>query len=378
MKTSCMYYIRLVFFFTLSVFPLQASTPDSAVPTDERVVMLFAGDVMGHGPQIKAAYDSVLKTFDYSPCFRLLKPYIEQADIAIANLEVTLAGLPYAGYPQFSSPDELADGLKEAGFDVLITANNHCVDRGKAGLERTLEVIAKRGFKFAGTYANQAQKDSLYPLLLTENNTRIALLNYTYGTNGNPVTAPNIVNRIDTAAFTRDLAKAKNMYPDVIVATIHWGEEYQLAQNAFQERIASDLLKKGVDFIIGSHPHVVQPIIYETYPDSSIRNLVAYSLGNFISNQRERYKNGGIMVEVVYNRTARKVESVQYIPVYVHRGELEGKYQYHLIPTPLALSNDSAIALPADAKELLKQFDQDTRKQLENVPVSTFYTPTAN
>ena len=181
--------------------------------------IIFAGDLMGHTPQHKAA----LKTdgsYDYTPCFRYVRDYIRSADLAILNLEVTLAGPPYTGYPQFSSPRELAVAAKEAGFDIFTTANNHCMDRGKAGLERTLRVLDTLGIPHLGTYRDRQQRDQEHPLIVNRNGIRLALLTYTYGTNGIPAVSPNVVNLIDTADMARDLAVARLRGADFIITLL--------------------------------------------------------------------------------------------------------------------------------------------------------------
>lgn len=138
-----------------------------------------------------------------------------------------IRGKPYKGYPAFSAPDEFLTAIHDAGFNVLVTANNHSLDRGKSGLERTIQLIDSLKVPHAGTYINADEREKKYPLLLEKNGFRIALLNYTYGTNGIPVTPPNIVNYIDTAIIAKDIEESKAMKPDAIIACMHWGIEYQ-------------------------------------------------------------------------------------------------------------------------------------------------------
>ena len=253
--------------------------------------LVFAGDIMGHDSQIASAKNIQNNSYNYDTCFSLLKDYIQSADIAVANLEVTLAGPPYKGYPQFSSPDPLAVAAKDAGFDILITANNHALDRSKKGIERTADVLDSLGIIHTGTFKNSREREVHYPLIVEKNNIRLAILNYTYGTNGLKVKAPNIVNYIDKQQIANDLDKAKTAAPDFIIVTIHWGLEYQRQENQKQKDLAAFFYKHGADAIIGSHPHVVQPIRvqYPDVKDSSDYQLTVYSLGNFISNQRKRY-----------------------------------------------------------------------------------------
>ena len=237
------------------------SATDSIPPTDT-LRLLFVGDLMQHQGQINVARTST--GYDYSTCFTYVKEEIGRADLAIANLEVTLGGKPYKGYPAFSAPDEFLTAIHDAGFNVLVTANNHSLDRGKSGLERTIQLIDSLKIPHAGTYINTEERDKKYPLLLEKNGFRIALLNYTYGTNGIPVTPPNIVNYIDTTVIAKDIEESKTMKPDAIIACMHWGIEYQSLPDKEQKFLADWLIQKGVNHVIGSHPHVVQPIEVRT------------------------------------------------------------------------------------------------------------------
>ncbi|MBQ2553865.1 MAG: CapA family protein, partial [Prevotella sp.] len=182
-----------------------------------QVTLLFAGDLMQHDGQIKAARMSD-GTYDYSDVFKRVTPEISEADIAIANFEVTLGGPPFKGYPQFCAPDEYLVAAKDAGFDVLLTANNHCVDTRERGLRRTIDQMDSLKIPHLGTYKNREERDKQYPFIIEHDGIRICLLNFTYGTNGIPVPAPFVVNLEDTTEIARDIAKAKSMKPDVIIA----------------------------------------------------------------------------------------------------------------------------------------------------------------
>ena len=238
--------------------------------------------------QHKAQLDAALQpdgTYNYNGCFTQVTPEIEAADIAICNFETTLGGAPYSGYPQFCSPDEYAQAIHDAGFDIFLTANNHCMDRRNSGLIRTLDVLDSLGIKHLGTYRNQAERDSLYPYIIEHAGIRIALLNYTYDTNGIPVAKPCIVNVIDTAQIKADIIRARQLKADCIIACMHWGTEYKTEPDNSQKKLEDWLYAHGVDHIIGSHPHVVQPV--RTLPDyrnRPTRHLTVWSLGNYISN----------------------------------------------------------------------------------------------
>ncbi len=338
---------------------------------DRIVTLIFAGDIMGHSPQFQAAYDTQTKTYDYKVCFENVKPYIESADIAVANLEVTLAGPPYSGYPNFSSPDALLDALKYAGYDVMLTANNHVLDRGKPGFERTLKILSDKEMKFVGSYLNQQQRDTLYPLIIDTHGLKIAFLNYTYGTNGYKPLSPTIVNVIDTNQIKKDIKKARSKSADIVVMTVHWGTEYQTKAGIEQQKLAKLFVREGVDLIIGSHPHVVQNAeLLEI--DSTWKVPVFYSLGNSISNQRNINTDGGIMVKVEIGANSKQILKTTYLPVYVHKGILKDKFQYHLIPTPDFVSDTTAnyVINKVDSAALLL-FDKNTRERLSNFEITT-------
>ena len=259
----------------------------------ERITLLFVGDLMQHQAQLDAARTTA-GTYDYTPCFTHVKEQISQADLAIGNLEVTLGGKPYQGYPAFSAPDEYLTAIQDAGFDILLTANNHCLDRGKQGLERTIQQLETRHIPFAGTYRNIEERKQRYPLFIEKKGFRIALLNYTYGTNGIQVKAPNIVNYMDKEQMAKDIRSAQARRPDAIIACMHWGDEYKRMPNQTQQQLADWLLEQGVTHIIGSHPHVIQPMEIRT--SGHRQHVVVYSLGNFISNMKAPYTDGGVMV----------------------------------------------------------------------------------
>jgi poly-gamma-glutamate synthesis protein (capsule biosynthesis protein) len=300
--------------------------------------------------------------YDYNSCFSYVEPYIAAADIAIGNLEVTLAGPPYKGYPQFSSPDALAVALKNAGFDILVQANNHAVDRGKAGLERTLNVLDSMGLIRSGVFRDNRERSERYPLIVEKNGIRLALLNYSYSTNGIRVTPPNIVNSIDTATIRQDLLKAATAEPDFIIALMHWGSEYQLTENIGQQELARFLFRNGTDAIIGSHPHVVQPI------REMNGKLVVYSLGNMISNQRKRYTDGGILFGMTLEKSSStRVVDYHYLPVWVHKPLTDRGADFRLVPAAVDSIYWQEKGISNSDAESMLLFLEDTRKNLEGI-----------
>ena len=377
----------------LSVSP--ADTLPAVSLLSDTLRLLFVGDLMQHQGQIDAARTA--RGYDYSACFAYVKEVISQADFAVANLEVTLGGKPYRGYPAFSAPDEYLTAIHNAGFNVLLTANNHCLDRGRKGLERTLRLIDSLHIPAAGTYTDIEDRRTRYPLLLEKKGFRIALLNYTYGTNGIPVPSPAVVNLIDTTVIAQDIEKARQLHPDVLLACMHWGVEYQSLPGKEQQKLAQWLFAKGVDHIIGAHPHVVQPI--EVHTDSLTRQkrLVAYSLGNFISNMSARRTDGGLMLQMEFVKNGAEKERTS-LKGEKERTNLKGekerkeeekksrkeekrgaqlkKCEYYLVWTDRPIHSKKKnhqilpINFPADSltinsRNLLNLFTKDTRKLLD-------------
>jgi len=333
------------------------------------ISIIFAGDIMGHDTQIEAAFDSETNSYNYEPVFRYVSPYIQSADIAVANLEVTLAGPPFAGYPQFSSPDEFAIAAKEAGFDVMILANNHALDRGARGLARTHRVLDSLNFVHAGTYINEEDRNARHPLIVEKSGIKIALLNYTYGTNGIRIPEPYIVNLIDTSMISRDMEVATSMNPDFTIVTIHWGNEYERNENAEQRRIAGFLISKGADAVIGSHPHVVQPVDVN-YSDTEQPRIVVYSLGNYVSNQRNQYRDGGIMFEMKLAKSSEGsfIAEYSYLPTWVYREQKQEAYNFYILPVSRYENNSIDIKLNDDDLYRLQRFAGDTREHLKGIP----------
>jgi len=279
--------------------------------TTEETTLLFVGDLMQHSPQFIRARQPD-GSFNYDVCFEEVKPYIEAADVAIGNLEVTLGGPPYTGYPCFSAPDDWLYAIKDAGFDMLTTSNNHCLDRGRRGLERTLMMTDSLALHTLGTYRNADERRERYPLVLEKNGIRFAFLTYTYGMNGFETEQPNIVNVVDTVVMKKDILLARSMRPDVIIAIMHWGTEYKLQPDSYQRHYAQWLLENGVDHIIGGHPHVIQPTMYVPYADKPDYHTVVWSQGNFISNMSAPHTTEGTMITLTFRKTGWVTRLTEY------------------------------------------------------------------
>ena len=250
--------------------------------SEDTLTICILGDIMMHSAQISNAERSD-SSYDFKSYFHLLEDKIRKADIAVANMEFTLSGEPYTGYPCFSAPDALADYLAECGFDVFLAANNHIFDKGTKGAERTIEVYRElkqnKGIRFTGIAGNDQELKNNNPLMLRFKGISIALMNFTYGTNlglGTHWPKTNYIGEKEKITEAFDAARANGA--DYIIALPHWGTEYRLKHSKEQEDFARWLSQQGADFIIGAHPHVVQDIgMIDGTP-------VAYSLGNAVSN----------------------------------------------------------------------------------------------
>ncbi|NPA43454.1 MAG: CapA family protein [Chlorobi bacterium] len=292
---------------------------------DSLLVLYFTGDIMVHGPQLEAARRPG-GSYDFNENFRHLQPWLASADLTTGNLETVLGVRPYSGYPRFSSPPELASALKAAGFDLLMTANNHALDKGALGVRRTVAVLDSLGLGHAG--ANADSPGSSPFLWVEKDGFKLAFLNYTYGTNGLPVPSGIRIPVIDTVRMRRDIEEARARRPDKIVVFLHWGNEYRLLPSEFQKRIENFLRRQGVDLIVGSHPHVVQPVRWDG------RTLTAYSLGNFISNQRKFPRDGAFVLGVVLEKKngRTRIARVGYLPFWTRKYIRNGRRVYENIP----------------------------------------------
>lgn len=268
--------------------------------------LLFVGDAMAHGPQLRAALQPD-GTYDFTPCFDALRTEISGADYAVVNLETPVSGGNYSGYPMFNAPDSYVDALRDAGFDLFLTANNHTLDRGDAGLKKTIHLLDSLGLDHLGTYVNATERSRRLPMIAEVKGYRVGMLNYTYGTNGLKAKGDVVVDYIDRDVIAQDVKALRNAGAEIIIANMHWGEEYHLQPVASEKSMADYLTSLGVDVIMGSHPHVVQPVETRTNPITGTPVQVIYSLGNFISNQQDTNSRGGLMVKLRLRRHGGKV-----------------------------------------------------------------------
>lgn len=330
------------------------------------ISILCVGDVMAHSPNLKAALNlgggnSYVFTEDY----HWVNWYIKGVDLAMCNVETTFSGGTPSGYPLFSAPDELAYALSDAGFDVAITSNNHMMDTGFDGMQRTLEVLRNQGMTTVGSrYAGEPSWS-----MREVNGLKIGLVGYTYETtgagassisiNGNYVSreAEELINSFNYHEIDADLEKicadidaAKAAGVNLVLCYMHWGNEYQRQPDANQTYMAQYLADRGADVIFASHPHVLQTVNVLNSADG--RTVpVFYSMGNFISNQRaetlqNRYTEQGMMarVDIRYMKSTGEIlrEKIRVIPTWVDR--YGSPLRYSIIPLDADLAANPVLA----------------------------------
>lgn len=343
----------LCFLFFLPLLSLTAQ--------NDSISMIFVGDAMMHLTQIEGT--AVGNSFDMSHYFKHIEKEVKSADISVVNFETPLGGQPYSGYPVFSAPDEFAQTVRDAGFNLFLLANNHCLDKGTNGLVRTRRVLDSLDIRSVGAYLDKDNRDRSYPLLIRSKGFRIIMLNYTYGTNGFQVTPPRSVNLIDKEVMAADIAEAKLFNPDFIIANMHWGVEYNQIPSDQQRELGNWLFNQGVDVVMGNHPHVVQPIEFKKDLSGGKDRLVVYSMGNLISNMSLRNTNGSMVVKVVFNRKGikRQIASVKYALLFTERYKNErGKVDHHTVPAVTWQKSLEKNSLPEN--QVLSRYITDTRE----------------
>ncbi|KOF10478.1 capsular biosynthesis protein [Planococcus glaciei] len=311
------------------------SAPVAIIPSklikSSRVSLSAVGDILIHERVYLDAKTG--SGFDFTPMLDEAKPFLEAADITVANSESIVGGdsIGLSTYPSFNSPYEVADALKDTGIDVVSMANNHTLDRGEKAILSAINYWDQLGIQHAGAHASEAERNKL--TTLTKNGIKFSFLSYTYGTNGIPT--PNgkdyLLNRIDKQTLQTDLAKAKDA-SDVVVLSLHFGNEYETMPTEEQIELAHFAAEQGADLILGHHPHVLQPVEWIKTTDGR-NSFVIYSLGNFLSGQEGLQKQiGGILhIQAVKTTDAESVkialEKPSFTPTFV---ESENQKNYNV------------------------------------------------
>ncbi len=306
-----------------------AGTPKMMVKTAKLAVV---GDIMVHDYQYNEAYDPATGTYDFMHNFQDAKKYFEGNDLVLGNLELTFGGpdRPYASFPCFNTPDSFLDALKDAGFDLLTTANNHSMDTGRAGVIRTLDKLDEYGIEHFGTYRSQEERDTI--LYKDVNGIKFAFLSYTYGTNGIPVPEKYLVNLIDDEGMVADIQKAREN-ADVVVVMPHMGNEYETYPRDIFVSWADMMFEAGADIVLASHPHVLQKMEYRKidHGDGVHDGFIIYSLGNFISSQTTPPRNASIILHLTVEQQADappNVTEVSFEPIWTQFRNAQDKNEF--------------------------------------------------
>lgn len=332
--------------------------------------LLFAGDAMQHQAQLDRALQlGGGKAYDYSDCFTLIAPEVHGADYAVCNLEVPLGGGPdYTGYPCFSAPDSYAEALRDAGFDMMLTANNHSLDRRDKAARRTLTALDRLGLDHVGSYRDQAQRDSRVPFVRNIKGFKVGFLNYTYGTNGIQPNDGVEIALIDRDRIKREMELTRAAGAEILVVAMHWGIEYVLLENGVQRSLADFLIDNGADLIIGGHPHVVQPMKVVRNERDGKDVLVVYSLGNLISNMKTADTRGGALVRAYLTRDkeGRARFSHADYDTFFSAKPAGGRSNFRVVPSWMPES------IPAAQRQHWQLFDRGAQKVFDrhnvNVP----------
>lgn len=330
--------------------------------------LCFVGDLMCHSTQFNYAKVDA-DSFDFTGVYSEVKKYLSEPDLTIGNLETVIAGegKNYSGYPYFNAPDDFIYALKAAGFDLLVTANNHALDQGWKGVKKTIDVINDYKIHRTGTFISQEDRDSIRIFLV--NSIKIAFLAYSENTNGLPIPQGKefVINLIDEDLIKSDIKKAREKNVDVVIVHLHYGPEYNREPSDYQKEIVQKIIELGADIIIGGHPHVVEPFdIYKTNNTKLDSGFVAYSMGNFISNQRWRYSDAGVILNVQISKNkftdSVYVSDISYLPTWVFKGQTEEGREYIILPSQIGEEDSTYTFLTGEDKKLMKEAFEDTKE----------------
>ena len=337
------------------------SKDNSPMQEDATFTMAVTGDIMCHNTMYQDAYNSSTKSYDFSYFFDDVKQHIQTADIAVGNLETTFAGskVGYSGYPTFNTPEILAKNLKQAGFDVVSTANNHCMDKGYKGIESTIDFLDEADLAHTGTFKSKEDQEKI--LIKNVKGVSIAFLSFTYGTNGIaiPKDKSYAVNLIDKDLMKSQIELAKKQNPDVICVSMHWGIEYQTSSNKEQKNLTDFLFENGVDVILGNHSHVPQEMEKRTIKleDGSTKDgFVIYSLGNFMANQTKKYTQDSaiLKLQITKHKDNGKIsiDKVNYTPTYMYKDTSKNTKKFKILDIDKELKIYESKAEGAISKSL--------------------------
>lgn len=382
LKTIKLCMIAMCVFFLhgcKAVEPSYAMTGGIATPVVKEVTFAVVGDIMVHDYQYNEAYDATTDTYNFMHNFQQTKKYLTGYDFVLGNLELTFGGAerPYASFPSFNTPDTFLDAVKDAGFNVLTTANNHSMDTGKKGVLRTLDKLDEYKIDHMGTYASQEARDKI--LIKEMNGITIAFLSYTYGTNGIPVPDAYLVNLINNEQMSADLKKAQEM-ADLVIVMPHLGNEYESYPRDIFKQWADLMFASGADIVLASHPHVLQPMEYRKvdHGNGVHDGFIIYSLGNFISSQTTPPRNASIILHLTVEQVGDQppnVKEVSFVPIWTQFRNAKGENEFVVrsVYDVLTLSPDTANqTVRKKDQNRVKEIHEETAEFLLNkeIPLS--------
>lgn len=363
--------------------PQNKKTSVQKIPKEKKennidIQISAVGDVLAHQDQLDSQYNSETKQYDFDNNFKYVSPYIKKSDLALANLETTLAGTDhgnYTGYPTFNSPDALAKAVKDAGFGVISAANNHSIDKGSYGLKRTVSTVKGMGETLIGLRENESDKQYT---IQDVKGIKVGMTSFTFETAPvkgqktlNSIVVPSDVSNLissfnpdkpdhDVSKIIEQVNLMKQEGAELTIVFMHWGVEYEREPNKYQKEMAQALADAGVDIIFGSHPHVIEPITYLNSSKTGKQCLVVYSMGNFLSNQRiertnNKYTEDGMIVNVGVEKNIKtnavSIVNTSYIPTWVDRTASGKHYNYEIVPLPAALKDKAAFDITDNTSE---------------------------
>ena len=330
--------------------------------------LCFVGDIMCHSTQFNYAKVNA-DSFDFTGVYSEVKKYLTIPDLTIGNLETVIAGQNegYSGYPYFNAPDDFIYALKEAGFNLLITANNHALDQGWEGVKRTIDVINDYKIHRTGTFISQEDRDSVRIFLV--NSIKIAFLAYSENTNGLAIPKGKefVINLINEDLIRNDIRKAREKNADIVLVHLHYGPEYNREPSDYQKEIVQKIIELGADIIIGGHPHVIEPFdFFETRNTKLDSGFVAYSMGNFISNQRWRYSDAGVILNIQLSKNrftdSVYISEVSYLPTWVFKGNTKKGREYIILPSQISGTDSVQTFLIDTDRKLMNEAFFDTKE----------------
>lgn len=351
--------------------PQKVQSPQEKAVLAPSITISAVGDIMAHQSNLNNAYNPKTRTYDFSGFLEYVSPYLAKSDLTIGNFETVTAGSNsgYTSFPKFNTPDAILTALSNSGFDVLSTANNHCLDKGINGLTRTIKKITENKMINVGSSVDGKNKY----ITKEVNGIKVSILSYSYAFNGNEASLnskqrSNYLSPINETQIKKDIGAVKAQGTDAVIVIIHWGTEYQRTPNNSQTSLSKKMLTWGADIILGSHPHVIQKS--EIVKMNGKDKFVIYSMGNFISGYRRTdtakrpnkiYTEDGVIVQLKLEKDPKGgviLKNAEYIPTWVDKSYVNNRPVFKIIPIPDTNINESYIT--NKNREFVKQSYKNT------------------